>query len=247
MDAYHPRPPEIKEVQTVPHVEATPAVKVTMPTQPAKLAPATPPALDTTTLKYMKTIRLNHFRSADVPWRSMGQYKYRIIEDGSLTQDRLSIVESLIPPKSHGPIFHFHEMHDECFYVTQGVVRFHSPGSPPVDAKVGDMVVVPTRMPHRFSNPFGEEAKFVSTNTPSHYARYFYYLEYLIGEGNELTPEVNKEAMRRFATVPLTDADLEVLERELGGGRYHGNGAENGANGYHVEEEEDTQGWKILD
>lgn len=177
----------------------------------------------------------------------MGQYKYRIIEDGTLTQDRLSVVESLIPPKSHGPIFHFHEMHDECFYVTKGVVRFHSPGVPPVDAEVGDMVVVPTRLPHRFSNPFDEEAKFVSTNTPSHYARYFYYLEYLIGEGNELTPEINKEAMRRFATVPLTDADVATLDRELGGGQVLHNGSKDGVNGDHTSGEEHTKGWKILD
>jgi mannose-6-phosphate isomerase-like protein (cupin superfamily) len=177
----------------------------------------------------------------------MGQYKYRIMEDGTLTQDRLSIVESLIPPKSHGPIFHFHEMHDECFYVTLGTVRFHSPGIPPVDAEVGDMIVVPTRMPHRFSNPFDVEAKFISTNTPSHYARYFYYLEYLIGEGNELTPEVNKEAMRRFATIPLNDADIETLERELGGDKDHTNGVQNGTNGHHAEDKEDTEGWKILD
>ena len=204
------------------------------------------PALDTTTINYMKTLRLKHFRSNSVPWRSMGQYKYRIIEDGTSTQDRLSVVESWILPKSHGPIFHFHEMHDETFYVTKGKVRFHSPGRSPIDAEGGDMIVVPTRMPHRFSNPFEEEAKFVSTNTPSHYARYFYYLEYLIGEGNVLTPEVNKEAMRRFATVPLEEEDLKLLERELDVDEKENeaNGV-NGVNGH--SDVEGGEGWKVLD
>lgn len=44
--------------------------------------------------------------------------KYRILEDGTQTQYRLAVIESLIPPRSDGPVFHFHEMHDEGFYVT---------------------------------------------------------------------------------------------------------------------------------
>jgi hypothetical protein len=43
---------------------------------------------------------------------------WRPIEDGSNTQYRLAVIESLIPPHKAGPIFHFHEMHDEGFYVT---------------------------------------------------------------------------------------------------------------------------------
>lgn len=210
------------------------------------LGGATHSTLDAHTINYMKTLELKHFRSASVPWRSMGQYKYRIIEDGTSTQDRLSVVESLILPKSHGPIFHFHEMHDETFYVTAGTIRFHSPGRSPIDAMVGDMIVVPTRMPHRFSNPFEEEAKFVSTNTPSHYARYFGLLEAMIGQGKQLTPEINKEAMRRFATVPLEEEDLKVLEREL---RVEGKGKEaNGVNGVNGHGDvEGGEGWKVLD
>ena len=123
-----------------------------------------------------------------------------------------------------------------------------------MDAEVGDLIVVPTRMPHRFSNPFGEEAKFVSTNTPSHYARYFHLLEELIGgEGKQLTPEINKAAMKRFATVPLEEEDLRVLERELavddhGEGESEGKEANgvNGTNG-HSHEKEGGEGWNILD
>lgn len=43
---------------------------------------------------------------------------WRPIEDGSNTQFRLAVIESLIPPRSDGPIVHFHEMHDEGFFVT---------------------------------------------------------------------------------------------------------------------------------
>ena len=46
---------------------------------------------------------------------------WRPVEDGSNTQYRLAVIESLIPPRSDGPIVHFHEMHDEGFFVTVSI------------------------------------------------------------------------------------------------------------------------------
>jgi len=61
-------------------------------------------------------------------------------------------------------------MHDETFYVTKGTIRFHIPEKigmgAYLDAKAGDYVVVPTRAPHTFSNPFDEEGVFINTYTP---------------------------------------------------------------------------------
>jgi hypothetical protein len=73
------------------------------------------------------------------------------------------------------------------------------------------MVTIPIRLPHRFSNPFDEEAIFVNTITPGFFVRYFAYLEDLIGEGNELTEELNRAALTRFATIPLGEAALAQL------------------------------------
>lgn len=42
-----------------------------------------------------------------------------------------------------------------------------------LDAKEGDYIVIGTRAPHTFSNPTGEEAKFVNTLTPAFYVNYF--------------------------------------------------------------------------
>lgn len=154
---------------------------------------------------------------------------WRPIEDGSNTQYRLAVIESKIPPKANGPLFHFHEMHDEGFYVTvctctlpettisfsfaqKGTVRFHTLGRPHVDVKAGEFLTVPVRLPHKFSNPFDEEAIFINTATPGFFIRYFEYLEELVGQGTELTPEVNKAALLRFATVPLDDAEMKRLE-----------------------------------
>ena len=74
------------------------------------------------------------------------------------------------------------------------------------------MVTVPIRLPHKFSNPFDEEAIFLNTATPGFFIRYFEFLENLIGEGKVLTPEVNQAALLRFASVPLTKEDVALFE-----------------------------------
>lgn len=94
----------------------------------------------------------------------------------------------------------------------KGKVRFHSPGRGTLDAGVGDLVTVPIRLPHKFSNPFDEEAVFINTITPGFFVRYFEVLEELIGDGLTLTKEVNMEALKRFATVPLTDDMVRQFE-----------------------------------
>lgn len=69
-------------------------------------------------------------------------------------------------------------------------------------------------MPHKFSNPFNEEGIFINTITPGFFVRYFEYLEELIGEGKIITPEVNMQALTRFATVPLDEDTINRLIAE---------------------------------
>ncbi|KAH6995572.1 RmlC-like cupin domain-containing protein [Ilyonectria sp. MPI-CAGE-AT-0026] len=168
--------------------------------------------MDPATEAYAQTLNIHHFKPSEVPWRRIGQYLWRPIEDGSNTQYRLAVIESLMPPNTSGPVFHFHEMHDEGFYVTKGTVRFHSPGRPDIDCKAGEMLTVPIRLPHKFSNPFDEEAVFINTATPGFYIRYFEYLEQLVGSGAELTPEANRAGLLRFATIPISDEDVKRME-----------------------------------
>ncbi len=107
----------------------------------------------------------------------------RVMEDGSNTDNRLGAAELTIAPRSSGPPAHSHEMHDESFLVTKGTVRFHTTGlkgGEDVDANVGDYVVVGTRAPHTFSNPFEGEAKFFNTFTPAFYVNYFKLIEELL-------------------------------------------------------------------
>jgi oxalate decarboxylase/phosphoglucose isomerase-like protein (cupin superfamily) len=123
---------------------------------------------------------------------------------------RLSTVELIIPPNTRGPPPHWHEMHDETFLVTKGMVRFHVPalnGKPSqvIDAKAGDYVVVPTRSPHTFSNPTDDEARFFNTLTPAFYVNYFKLLSELSPEGKPLSKEANQKAMAFYATLPVPE------------------------------------------
>ena len=91
----------------------------------------------------------------------------------------------------------------------QGTVRYHIPGKPDVDAKLGDFVSVPVRAPHTFSNPFDEEAKFFNTYTPAFYINYFKLLGSMIEEGGQMTKEKNLLAMANYATLPVPQDQLK--------------------------------------
>lgn len=98
--------------------------------------------------------------------------------------------------------------------IKKGKVRFHVPGRPTVDVCAGEVLTVPVRLPHKFSNPFDEEAIFINTATPGFFIRYFELLENMIGEGKVLTPEINAEALKRFATIPVPVEDVKRLESQ---------------------------------
>jgi oxalate decarboxylase/phosphoglucose isomerase-like protein (cupin superfamily) len=96
-------------------------------------------------------------------------------------------------------------MHDEVFITSAGTVRFHMPEADgtekTIDAHVGDVVTVPIRAPHTFSNPFDESAKFVNTYTPAFYINYFKLLQEFVQKEGGMTREANMEAMERYATI----------------------------------------------
>lgn len=96
----------------------------------------------------------------------------RIIEDGSHTQHRIGLIEAVVPPGPAGPPQHTHGQHDEIFIVTAGSLRFTS-GDESVDVPTGGCVTVPAGVPHTFSNPFAEPARFICTMTPDLYVEYF--------------------------------------------------------------------------
>lgn len=114
----------------------------------------------------------------------LGPIKVYIFEDGTNTDNRIGCMTLELPKGASGPPMHWHRFHDECFFVTKGrispgtgiirrfanmgagKVRFTTPEGH-IDAGEGDLMVVPPRAIHTFSNPSdSEDAEFFMTSTP---------------------------------------------------------------------------------
>ncbi|MEU6995523.1 cupin domain-containing protein [Streptomyces sp. NPDC046465] len=134
----------------------------------------------------------------------IGTTRMRVLEDGSNTEHRLGMAESVLAPHTPGPPQHRHAQHDEGFYVIDGTVRF-TVGQDEHDATPGTLVMVPAGAPHTFANVTGEPAVMLSTFTPDLYVQYFRELRDTLEDGEPMTPEANIRTMSRFATEPATD------------------------------------------
>ncbi|KAH7407050.1 hypothetical protein DE146DRAFT_676312 [Phaeosphaeria sp. MPI-PUGE-AT-0046c] len=140
----------------------------------------------------------------------LGHITCRILEDGSRTDNRLGSAEFTLPPNTAGPPAHWHEMHEETFLVTAGVIRFHAADGVCHDAHLNDYVTAPIRAPHTFSNPTDQESRVFITFTPAFYIDYFKILAELSKSDTKMSKEKNLEVMSRFATMPAKEmlADL---------------------------------------
>jgi len=129
-----------------------------------------------------------------------GPIRARIIEDGTHTGHRLGLIDVTVPAGPAQPPQHVHREHDEIFIITSGRLRFTS-GNESVDAETGSVVVVPTGVPHTFSNPFDTPATMMCTVTPDLYIQYFRDLgELPVDEKGMLAPADIGRTMARYAT-----------------------------------------------
>jgi len=159
-------------------------------------------AMPLTSVNLVRAAPTSSESDGEVEVLKLGPITMRVLEDGSRTDNRIGVVEIIIPPKTPGLPQHVHIMHDETFLVTSGRVRFTT-GSTEIDTKVGDFVTVPPRAPHTFANPFDEPARMVNTVTPAQYIEYFRLLDRVTRENRKLTPEDMKQAMANYATLPF--------------------------------------------
>ncbi|MFI0544321.1 cupin domain-containing protein [Streptomyces sp. WSLK1-3] len=134
----------------------------------------------------------------------LGTTRMRVLEDGSNTGHRLAIAESVLAPHTQGPPQHRHGLHDEGFYILSGTLRF-TVRDEEYDATAGTLVMVPPGTPHTFANLTDQPAVMLSTFTPDLYLQYFRDLQEVLAGGRPLTPQVNIDAMSRYATQPATD------------------------------------------
>ena len=130
----------------------------------------------------------------------VGVTRIRVLEDGSLTDNRIGAVASVMPAGVSGPPQHRHLMHDETFLVTSGSLRFIL-GETHRDVGAGDYIVVPIGAPHTFINVSDAPVEFFSTFTPAFYVNYFREMAHLSAKGQPKREEV-LAVMSRYATIP---------------------------------------------
>ncbi|MGW6057261.1 cupin domain-containing protein [Streptomyces sp. NPDC055189] len=134
----------------------------------------------------------------------LGTTRLRVLEDGTHTEHRLGLAESVLAPHTPGPRQHRHAQHDEGFYVISGTVRF-TVGERDHDATAGTLVMIPPGAPHTFANVTDRPAVMLSIFTPDLYVQYFRDLRAMMADGRALVPGADIRVMSRYATEPVAD------------------------------------------
>jgi quercetin dioxygenase-like cupin family protein len=130
-----------------------------------------------------------------------------MVEDGSGTAHRLAVAVLTVPPRTDGPPPHWHQKHDETFYVIAGTARF-TVGDTHHEASAGTFVSVPIGAEHTFANPGDEPAIILNTFTPDLYAGYF-------RDGRAYAASVPNgrfEPIRQAGRLPHLEQPEQVLE-----------------------------------
>jgi quercetin dioxygenase-like cupin family protein len=124
-----------------------------------------------------------------------------ILEDGGTTEHRLGVALFRVPPHTAGPPPHWHERHDEGFYVVSGTATFATADATHT-APAGTFVTVPPRAVHTFRNDSDEECVLLNTFTPDLYVQYFRDLAQAAASGEPLTGERILKVMHNYSTFP---------------------------------------------
>jgi quercetin dioxygenase-like cupin family protein len=96
---------------------------------------------------------------------------------------RLAVAVLTVPPDTDGPPRHWHQKHDETFYVIAGTARF-TVGETQHEVSAGTFVSVAIGAEHTSANPGDEPAIILNTFTPDLYGSYFRDLGKLAAPGD---------------------------------------------------------------
>ena len=133
---------------------------------------------------------------------TMGPIHLTVLEDGTNTRGTMAIAEFTFPPHSPSPFPHVHHAHEEGFYVLEGELEFNVHGET-IRASAGSFVMVPIGVPHTFSNPGENSARFLNTFTPPQYIHYFEEMSELVSRSGPPTLEQGRALMARYDTEVL--------------------------------------------
>ena len=129
-----------------------------------------------------------------------GQLGIRYLIDGSKDAS-LGMFELTVPPGSNVPPPHSHSNNEELVYVLAGTLRY-TVGAESRDLTPGQTMHTPRGTVHAFSNPFGNVARALVTNSPDIGAQYFKDVAAVINAGGPPDKVALVAVMKRYGLVP---------------------------------------------
>jgi quercetin dioxygenase-like cupin family protein len=130
----------------------------------------------------------------------VGQLGIRYLIDGSQNAS-LGVFELTVPPGSNVPPPHSHSNNEELVYVLEGTLRY-TVGAETRDLTPGQTMHTPRGTVHAFSNPFGNVARALVTNSPDIGAQYFKDVAAVINAGGPPDKVTLVAVMKRYGLVP---------------------------------------------
>jgi mannose-6-phosphate isomerase-like protein (cupin superfamily) len=134
----------------------------------------------------------------------LGRLSVRYLLDGSQTGS-MGMFELRVPPDSNVPPPHSHTKNDECVYVLEGTLRY-GVDAETRDLSAGECMYSPRGSVHRFSNPFGVEARALIVQSPDIGAQYFRDLEAIVNAGGPPDKAALQAVMARYGLFPAPPA-----------------------------------------
>jgi mannose-6-phosphate isomerase-like protein (cupin superfamily) len=135
----------------------------------------------------------------------------RFMIDGDETDQRFSLVEHPMPPRSLAAPLHRHLREDEYTYVLKGRVGALL-GDEVLEAGPGDLVWKPRNQWHTFWNPGDEPASILEIISPAGFERFFEELLDL-GGAFKAAPQALAELAARYDLEMQPDTVPGLLER----------------------------------
>lgn len=134
-----------------------------------------------------------------------GGDRYVVKVQSSETAGHMSVHEVIVGPGS-GPPLHVHQREDEVFVIMEGQCAFWADGQI-IDARPGDTVFAPRKVPHTFKNPGTGVLRMTVMVSPGTLDGFF---EGMGAPGADGQPATEEEIVRRIVAT-AGDYGIELL------------------------------------
>lgn len=114
----------------------------------------------------------------------------------------------ITPANTDGPPPHLHQDYAETFYISEGEMEFMINGILKT-AKAGELVNLPPKTIHTFSNKSNSDCKWINVHSPKGFRRFFEFVGVSIEEPDAETKSITEEKIKTVIE-KATDFDMYI-------------------------------------